>query len=470
MLGTLVANAIRRMNNLESFSWDMPTGVLPSVFAALGLLAHQPGKKCKLNSVRIRWHDNTKCIRKVGAPDPYDEADSMALVPQGTRTTPIGLMLPPGRRHPRPRVPVPYSEYPSGYPTFSVLPPLKSLAVLDIDEMGYLDEMAVLIGRSKDILKELSVGISSRALNLAFAYPWDGPGLEQIDHSARWPGESTVGVRRLGGVLGVLVGKVYDIPKRELQDQPALPAALQPQKTNAFLPTLRVTQCPKTSGPKHSSRTPLEGKLKLQKLALERVPLSIHVCRYAFDWSVLTNLTLLSCGKLDKLWKMLRRHFRPTQVRTTFSVSPNNKPSVDVMRKYHLALKVIHTDTTSLPLINLIKETLAPNSLEGLFLLHRPGSKGSMLPLDTIFRGAIKPHHESLRKVFLRGHSLDWALSTNMSLYLTSGRMKNLRELSAAMKYRDWVSFTANFRPLPPSPQASPSPPPHSHKQNTKPN
>jgi hypothetical protein len=80
-------------------------------------------------------------------------------------------MLPPGYSHPRPRAPVPYSESPCGYPTFSVLPPLKSLTVLDIDEIGYLDEMAVLIGRSKDTLEELHVGISVRALNLAFIYP-----------------------------------------------------------------------------------------------------------------------------------------------------------------------------------------------------------------------------------------------------------------------------------------------------------
>jgi hypothetical protein len=457
MLGTLVANAINRMSNLESFSWDMPTGVIPCVFEALGSLAHQPAKKCKLSSVRVRWHDNTKCIQKAGTPDPYDKEDSMALVPQGTRTTPIGLMLPPGQGHPRPRVPVPYCKYPCGYPTFSVLPPLKSLAVLGIDEIRYLDEMAVLIGRSKDTIRELSVGISSRVLNLAFAYPWDGPGLEQIDHSARWPGESTVGVRRLGGVLGILVGKIYDIPKRKLLDQPAVDVVvLRPERTSAFPYTL--SKVPQPRSPKHSSRTRLEGKLKLQKLVLERVPLSIHVCRYAFDWSVLTNLTLLSCGKLEKLWKMLQRHFRPTQVRTTFSFSSNKMPSVDVMRKYHLALKVIHTDTTSLPLISFIKETLAPNSLEGLFLRYRPGPMGSMLPLDTIFRGAIKPHHESLRKVFLRGHGMEWALSTEMSLYFTSGRMKNLRELSVAMKYKDWVSLNTRLRPLRPPWTLSSSP------------
>ncbi|KAK3298875.1 uncharacterized protein B0H64DRAFT_429985 [Chaetomium fimeti] len=341
MLGTLVASAIRNMENLESFCWDMPTGVLTSVFEALASLAHQPGKECKLSRVKVRWHDNAKRNYGRRFPDPYAGADSMTVVPNGTRLTLVGLMLPPNHYHPPPPAPVRYSEYGCGYPTFSVLPPLKSLAVLDIDEIGYLDEMAVLIGRSKDTLQELSVGISSKALNMAFVY--------------------------------------------------------------------------------------------------------------AFDWSVLTSLTLLSCGRLDNLWKILRKHFRPTQVGTTFGFSSGPKPFVDVGRQYHLALKVIHTDTATPSLINFIERTLAPNSLEGLFLRYRPGNVNNLvLSLDKIFGGAIKPHHASLRKLFLQAHRIDWALPTNMALYLTSGRMKNLRELSVTLKYRDWHIF---LRRLPHIPQ-----------------
>ncbi|EAQ89321.1 hypothetical protein CHGG_05940 [Chaetomium globosum CBS 148.51] len=127
ILGSLVANAIGRMGNLEIFSWDMPTGVHPRVFEALGSLAHRPGRTF-------------------------------------TRA--------PGHRFRTPN-------------------------------------------------------------------PLDGPSLEQIDHRARWLGESTVGARRLGGVLGLLVGKVYDIPKRKIQAQPALDApGFQPGETTPFLPTL----------------------------------------------------------------------------------------------------------------------------------------------------------------------------------------------------------------------------------------
>ncbi|KAH6628000.1 hypothetical protein F5144DRAFT_493036 [Chaetomium tenue] len=136
---------------------------------------------------------------------------------------------------------------------------------------------------------------------------------------------------------------------------------------------------------------------------------------------------------------MLRKHFRPTQMRTPSSVSSKENPSVNVKRGYHLALKVIHTDATSLPLIDFIKETLAPNSLEGLFLLHRPSPIGSPLSMNAIFKGAVKQHHKSLRKVLLKDYGLGWTLPTKMALYLTSGRMKNLVELAVGMNFKDWM-------------------------------
>jgi hypothetical protein len=74
--------------------------------------------------------------------------------------------------------------------------------------------VSVLIAKSKDRLRELRVGISSKAVNRDFALSWDGPGLQQVDHKAQWPGASTIGERRLGGVLGVLLGRVYDIRKK----------------------------------------------------------------------------------------------------------------------------------------------------------------------------------------------------------------------------------------------------------------
>ena len=55
----------------------------------------------------------------------------------------------------------------------------------------------------------------------------------------------------------------------------------------------------------------LTGKLRLQVLELERVPLSIYVLQKAFDWTTLKSLTILDCAYHESLWRMLRRQFRP---------------------------------------------------------------------------------------------------------------------------------------------------------------
>ncbi|KAL2020660.1 hypothetical protein VTK56DRAFT_8056 [Thermocarpiscus australiensis] len=510
MLGTLVSIAVAKMKNLETFIWDMPTGVLSDVFMALASLADQPDSQCKLNRVWIRWHDNSESFAPSAPPNPSGVAAATALVPQGSQLTSVGIMLPTAASHPPPRTPVSYSEYRCEYPTFSVLPPLKSLTVLDIDEVGYLDEMAVLIERSKDTLQELRVGISAKAAHKDFAQTWDGPGLKQIDHGAQWPGESTIGERRLGGVLGVLVGRIYDIRRREpsrpkdksatdasaagASSTPATPLSTTPQaEGHATLPANGATSdgteaqqaaeaetnlagdvpanpqgLPKGLKPSNSStrgRMRLEGKLKLHTLELERVALSLQVCRYAIDWSVLTTLTLLDCAQHDNLWKMLRKQFQPTPMGTGFGISSRSKPPpANAPLQYHLALKAIHTDTTTLSLIAFIKETLAPNSLEVLFLQDRRRASPPLL-LDAIFKGALKRHHASLRKLLLDSSAKpsaqgaaapgdnvrwrNWALTTDILLYITSGRLSNLRELAASLDYKDWHTFLQRLPNMP---------------------
>ncbi|GAB1311399.1 hypothetical protein MFIFM68171_01609 [Madurella fahalii] len=513
MLGTLVTIAVERMKNLETFIWDMPTGVLTDVFQALGSLADQPDNECKLNRVWIRWHDNSEPPMGASSPvNPNGMPAATALVPQGSQLTAVGIMLPPHASHPPPRPPVSYSEYHCEYPTFSVLPPLKSLTVLDIDEVGYLDEMAVLIERSKDTLQELRVGISIKAAHKDFAQTWDGPGLKQIDHRARWPGESTIGERRLGGVLGILVGKIYDIRKRgpskakdksaaeaaaaEGNSSPATPASTTAQgeghdpasvnepssaldSTGTLQPAVAgttpqgeaqaKTRCApkalKPTKPCSGGRKRLEGKLKLHTLELERVVLSLQVCRYAIDWPVLTSLTLLDCAQHDNLWKLLRKQFQPTPIGTGFGISSSSKPPpADAPKQYHLTLKSIHTDATTPSLISFIKETLAPNSLEVLFLQDRKRSSPPLL-LDIVFKGAIKQHRSSLRKLLLDSSAKpplhgtaqpgdnirwkNWTLSGDTLLYVTSGRMANLRELAVSLEYRDWHTFLQRLPNMP---------------------
>ncbi|KAH8893757.1 hypothetical protein GQ53DRAFT_821668 [Thozetella sp. PMI_491] len=519
MLGTLVALAVAKMQNLEIFVWDMPTGVSSDIFMALASLDESP-EECKLDRVWIRWHDNNDGLSVTSSSTVSPIPPPPSSVPLGSMLTPIGIMLPTNATHPVPKPAVSYAEHYVEYPTFSVLPPLKSLTVLEIDELAYLDEMAVLIERSKDRLQELRVGISAKATDRDFVQTWDGSSLRQIDHKARWPGESSIGDRRLGGVLGVLVGKIYDIKKRKsarptgvdsptpsvAEESPSVstptastptastPTASTPTASTSTasqepngeagapsletgtaltvpplnIPTASIKKAAKTSASKSkpgkastSGRKRLDGKLKLQTLELERVPLSMQVCRHAIDWSVLTNLTILDCAQNETLWKMLKRQFQPTPMSSTFGISASSRIAPNAPLQYHLALKRIHTDHTSQGLINFIKETLAPNSLEILFLQDRRRHATGPPPvtIDQIFKGAIKRHRSSLRKLLLDSSARItsetttrwryWLLTTEILEYITSGRMSNLRELAVSLAYKDWHTFLQRLPNVP---------------------
>lgn len=512
MLGTLVALAIAKMVNLEAFVWDMPTGVLSDIFMALSSLPeHSASGDCNLERVWIRWHDNndTGASSSPTTPSPHPPPLPAAVVPAGSFLNPIGISLPAGAAHPAPGPTIPYAEAQVEYPTFSVLPPLKSLTVLDVDELAYLDEMSVLIERSKDSLNELRVGISNKALHRDFAQTWDGDHLQQVDHDARWPGESTIGERRLGGILGVLLGRIYDIRRKpktkvgpssmlfaengsalqtpqtaasgstptSIPAQPFSPAVPSPPGSASapMPPSLDTTSVSsRRSSPLKYSRsgtaTPgrkrLEGKLKLTTLELERVPLSMQVCAKAFDWPVLTNLTILECAQHENLWKLLKRQFAPTPKETGFGISPSSsRAPPNAPLQFHLNLKRIHTDITSPALISFIKETLAPNTLEILFLQDRRRGNGNSSPppvaIDAIFKGALKRHRSSLRKLLLDSSAKapsttntsspenlrwrQWCLTTEILQYVTSGRMSSLRELAVSIDYKDWVSFTMSL-------------------------
>ncbi|OTB08778.1 hypothetical protein M426DRAFT_316800 [Hypoxylon sp. CI-4A] len=472
MLGTLVAIAVGKMVNLETFIWDMPTGVLSEVFMALASLQdHYPEGENKLEKVWVRWHDNseiTDASSSVSSPIQPPPPPPLAIPPIGSTVTPVGNTLPTDFL-PSISQPIKYSESTVEYPTFSVLPPLKSLTVLDIDELAYLDEMSVLIERSRPSLRELRVGIAQKARLADFTQAWDSYTLQQVDHDARWPGESQIGDKRLGGVLGVLVGRIYDIRRKSVikarergqsNSVPGQDSASQPDgvgehgpSTNGESEASAHTAIPSQTQPNLSTtsgrevneactiRKRLDGKLQLETLELERVPLSLQVLTKAIDWSILTSLTILDCMFVEQLWRTLKRQFHPTP--------PGHALSTSASIQYHLALKNIHTDTISITLISFIRDTLAPNSLEVLFLQNRRRAPPPIVRLDQVFKGAIKRHRSSLKKLLLdssdesgEGHRWQsWVLSSEMVSYITSGRMPNLRELSAAFDFKDWHPF-----------------------------
>lgn len=529
MLGTLVALAIARMINLETFVWDMPTGVLRDVWLALSSLAHRSdGEDCRLDRLWIRWHDNTidapvpppappMILNNVGVPPP----------PNGTHPSGIALVQPPSIVH-QPYLPNSASALDRvEHPSFSVIPALKSLSVLDIDELPYLDEMSILIARSHKKLRELRVGVAAHAQQRDWVTVWEGDGLQQVDYSATTTAANKLSDKRLGGVLGILVGRIHNM--RHSDDSHASksssameerPADASPSKTAvpnpvpamanlsmqereaehdvdhfgnpmeetvanegvslfndgqqagvehlATSPTTGASDIPSRQSieptrqnrsdstfisQQESSEEALVGRLKLEVLELERVPLSVAVLRRAFDWSILSTLTLLHCSNHEQLWKVLRRQYTP---RTTYPGSPSPskayKASYTLKSEYQLNLKRIHTNTVSPSLISFLKETLAPNSLEVLFL-QEGRSYSSTVTVDAIYRGPMRRHRASLRKLMIDsgekgpdGHTTTssrwrrWMLNREILTFITSGRMSSLRELAVSIDYKDWVS------------------------------
>ncbi|ESZ90036.1 hypothetical protein SBOR_9579 [Sclerotinia borealis F-4128] len=580
MLGTLVALAVARMINLETFVWDMPTGVLRDVWLALSSLQYKStNQECRLERVWVRWHDNTEAIQISPTQNPSSPAITTNQMLAGTIMSSIGWVVPSGSStsSPTPTQPIQYSQGRVEFPTLSVLPPLRSLSVLDIDEIDYLDEMSVLVERSKDKLRELRIGISTKAIHRDFALPWDGPGLQQVDHEAKWPGASRIGERRLGGVLGIILGRVFDVRNKRKtknerkvggpklnsfvsnsqqldqqngnntaedavpeisgdgymesgwsnkeslvasggpnptgiafnieadslldnvdpdQEQPLSSTLLTPHSDMDSLtalisehqltsnnditvhdilqphipsdipaePPLRRSQ---SLNRKHAhfpeispsaARDRLEGKLRLQTLELERVPLSVYVLQRAFDWSVLTNLTILDCPQHDKLWFTLRKHFAPSPIGNHTSTKHSSQ------MLYHLNLKKVHTDAASPSLISFLKETLAPNTLETLFLQDRKRATNSSVTIESIYRGPLKRHRASLKKLLLDSSERlprnvnssaesskwkAWMPNRDVLNFITSGRMSSLRELSIAIDYKDWHHFLQRLPQVP---------------------
>ena len=118
---------------------------------------------------------------------------------------------------------------------------------------------------------------------------------------------------------------------------------------------------------------------------------------------------------------------------------------------YSLNLKKIHTNNVSPALITFLKETLAPNSLEVLFL-QEARSYTPSVAVDTIFRGPIRRHRGSLKKLLIDSSEKGadgqptnssrwrrWMLGREALGFVVGGKMPKLRELGMAMEYRDWV-------------------------------
>jgi hypothetical protein len=75
---------------------------------------------------------------------------------------------------------------------------------------------------------------------------------------------------------------------------------------------------------------------------------------------------------------MLRKSFAPT---TLGPVHGSSRHGAGVTVQYHLNLRKIHTDAASPALISFLKDTLAPNTLETLFLQDRKRSSNTSVTI-----------------------------------------------------------------------------------------
>ncbi|KAI9376607.1 hypothetical protein BJX61DRAFT_489334 [Aspergillus egyptiacus] len=502
MLGTLVALAVARMVNLETFIWDMPTGVVRDVWIALSSLADRPGHDCRLENVWIRWHDNSEnTIRSLsGVP-----ATSSLTLPETHN-----ILAPP---------PVGSSLFRTyghvEYPSLSILPPLKSLTVLDIDEPSYFEEMAVLLGRSRVRLKELRIGISSKVYQSEWLKP-QGNSQQELSTISNtisgWP--------KAGGVLGAVLGWSSDRDREppakqdgqiQIGDSQGADATVQavtqppvgpiaevlssqlldtaPAQTPNLTDTQGITiagngpsdhletlptQIPDSKVPRETLKRPSKTtfpsipesgrqQFKLEVLELERVSISAPVMLDTLDWTRLTTLTILRCEGHEKLWRALRRRFAPSAALRVNSKSGRregtgqNRP----LPEYALKIKHIHTDAVSPYLLLFVKDTLRPDTLETVFL-HGAPQHDSAVHIDAIYRNIIRNHRSSLRKLLVdsterstSGVELGttrwrkWMFTREMITFMTSGRMPKLRELSMTLDFRDWHYFLQRLPYIP---------------------
>lgn len=580
MLGTLVALALARMPNLESFVWDMPTGILRDCWLALSstndsTLCSRPS----LEKVWVRFHDNREIL------------DAPEVLPTASQGTQYSAGNPPGPSQTQTSscysspnmvlTPVAWSYKHTEWPNFSVLPPLRSLNVLNIDEIAYLVEMSSLIKRSVVSLRELRIGLactvpqdgfsSTRDLNLPvnddepteYQYAFSRLMSDLVmceDERQKRAHES--------GALSSLVTKPHseehhvtgsknvvsdpclavtatslaaddsnntievplaDAPKVSAESLPSDPAgilgslvmksdhtpSLHPSATGAvtssatsllltssgegipdkpgsftsntsikMLGANQALQQDHSKSDSYTAKTLESGgesleklhrqatRLRLETLELEYMHVDSGVLLRAIDWTVLTTLTLLNCDAQDHLWRALRRTFTPRRIpsqpmlrhkakmhlRESSSLDP---PAVS-SSEYRLKLRRIHTNCVSSALIAFLKETLAPNSLEWLFLQDggtvssASGGRAtydSAVSVESIYRGPLRRHRQSLKKLMIDSDDRPvdsrrrttkwqkWKLERDALSFIISGKMPSLRELSVAIDYQDWVSL-----------------------------
>ena len=448
---------LTRSDNQESFVWDMSTGILRDIWIALSSLGDYQSPK--LEKIWVRLHHNK---------DPLSEAELAQ-----TNTTPQPAQAPPSQApalaaaqttssqnfdfegFPR----LVFAKNDREEPNFSIMPPLRSLTALDIDEIAYLDELSVLLERSQDKLRELRIGfapvlysscsdreqpplkyvIKGGPLPLLMSKIYLGPNLSGAEVRSETPKnildepisnspDSKVPGVNMDAIDPALFaestpheGREMPEPKSEVETSPlevlrdpversnTNTKATSNQRSYSYDGLQRIDTA--ESAALQNALKPIQ-RLTLETLEIEKVTLHVITLYNTIDWTVLTSLTLLNCGDTEKLWSCLQEKFPPRKTLVVSTAMQSTKkrgsqprlrrmPSSESLSKtlqFPLHLKRIHTDHVSSSLISFLKHALAPDSLEWLFLQDTSMHGSSSVTLEAIYRGPLRRHRSSLTK------------------------------------------------------------------------
>ena len=569
MLGTLVALALARMPNLESFVWDMPTGILREIWQSLSYTSRtSDNKRSRLEKLSIRLHDNREVL-EVNDPPPKIPPVTLSSNPWQ-----IPSKIAPSRLE--------WSYKHIEHPGFSICPPLKSLTVMNIDELAYWAELSILVKKSLDCMRELRLSMAHLGAKM-----WSSSNAHKDYKFSSYPEESFI---TQGSLLGLLMSGFYDCRKEEHETEatsteqgpahprtesispPSVPAIpknqdnaggspvgaeslsgeaekeaiseipnddceipsildesqvleqTSPETLGLDIPCIESASkalvwntaetpapplppvangapekvIPEKQGPpkpidtddqarsstlsllpsqsESRSKTEQDSRqmLKLRILALEKIPIAESVLVKSVDVTKLTHLTILQCPEHERLWRILRRKFAPYPVISIKQSPTSPTPDASSTRAsskvgstgppcYQLSLIHIRTDAVSPPLISFIKETLAPNTLQNLFLQRRNSFYESSVTTTNIYRGAVRPHRLSLTKLLIDSSELGpvprtaidrswkkWQLDREILQYITTpGKFPKLREFGFCVSYKDWVFFLQKLPHLP---------------------
>jgi hypothetical protein len=547
MLGTLAAMSIARMINLETFIWDMPTGVVQDVWEALASLGdRRDGEPHRLQSVWVRFHDALYAKRGTSArtqrpsmpsaaqPTTFSSwSGPQALATAGVLSSLSNLSM-SATDAPRSSKES-YSASPkvlrqsyklTEHPNFSIMPPLKRIAALELDQISYAEELSHLIKNSIHCLEELRIGMAMSQNDYSRG---NSGGLE----SPQLVGESGLTHAGAGGILGMIMSKIYDCRRRQVHEKPngpqsgdqrgvsestkttsaemkssgsstkfKEPKSLRHRPKSESITVSSIDQfhdvlaqtgqsssldkagvfeghvsatiqeppqqttipqdAPETAAAAAAAAaavTPLSStkkqpnkvsnkrkKLHLSVLELERLNLNSRILCKTIDMKHLTSLTLLYCNGDDDFWRVMSKTFPAQSSISLPGSSRHTRP-----REYPLQLKKLHTNSVTPALIAFLKDNLAPDSLECLFLQDRGlYTPSAGIDVKAIYRGPLRRHRNSLRKLTIDSEDKlshrtsswkRWVVDGDALNFIMSGKLSNLRELSISLDHHDWHPF-----------------------------